>query len=177
MHAKKSLTWQGFILSTLSGLYKYGGAKSEVWCTIHRFKLPSSTYVAERSKAVFVVSYCFLTLVCVPCCFLVCSMFPFSHSFIIIFAPPVPFTSSPLPLCPFDLWAYQSIKCNRFPYRLLLFPLLYYLVIIMSMLCRMPCPGFVCGPPGHLSSLGCVVVAYIERRRRLCLMILFTIFF
>jgi hypothetical protein len=45
---------------------EHGGAKSEVWCTIYRFKLPSSAYAADHSKAaslcapqmyVFVVSY------------------------------------------------------------------------------------------------------------------------
>jgi hypothetical protein len=30
---------------------EHGGAKSDVWCTINRFKLPSSAYTADRSKA------------------------------------------------------------------------------------------------------------------------------
>jgi hypothetical protein len=121
----------------------------------------------------------FLTLVSLVVFWCAVSMFPFSHSFIIIFAPPVPLLQVPFPCALLICGPVNQLNAIDFLIGYYYF-LLYYLVImdiIMSMLCRMQSPGFVWGPPGHLSSLGRVVIAFIERRRRLCLMILFTICF
>jgi hypothetical protein len=76
-------------------LHCLGWAKSKVWCTIYRFKLPSSTCAADRSKAaplcvppmyVFVVSYCYVdTFVSLVVFSSTVSIFPFAPRFYFLF--------------------------------------------------------------------------------------------
>jgi hypothetical protein len=97
---------------------------------------------------------------CVPCCFLVYGMYlpPLPLVFISLINPP------PIPPVPFPcaLWlcgpTFQSFICLLWiPNQL---QIIYHLVIGLSVLCLMPCPVFVWGPPGLLATGSCCRVVW-----------------
>ena len=47
-----NFTGRGLLLFTLNVTWEHIGAKSAVGCTINRFKLPSGSFAADRSKTV-----------------------------------------------------------------------------------------------------------------------------